>query len=118
MKRTILAVTAMALATLPASVTAAYGSTEHGRSAPAREHQAAPPPATALPNGGYGWGCTQETHQIAGSPASTAYYCRAGAYQWVNSAGAAITTSVLSPNVATDDNHSLLEIAVESTRGT
>jgi hypothetical protein len=62
------------------------------------------PPATALATA-TGTGCTA-------SYASN--YCRAGAYQWATSDGAYISTPVQSPWVDTADNHSLAELAVES----
>lgn len=67
-----------------------------------------PPPAAALASAA-GTGCTYRT--------TSQYYCRAGAYQYVTSDGAYLSTPVQSPVVATADYHSLWELAVESADG-
>ena len=67
-----------------------------------------PPPAAALTTGA-GTGCTLF--------ATSQYYCRAGAYQYVTSDGAFMSTPVQSPVVASADYHSLAEMAVESADG-
>lgn len=67
-----------------------------------------PPPAAALATGA-GTGCTLF--------ATSQYYCRAGAYQYVTSDGAYMSTPVQSPLVASADYHSLAEMAVESADG-
>jgi len=67
-----------------------------------------PPPAAALPTA-TGTGCTYRT--------TSQYFCRAGAYQYVTSDGAYMSTPVQSPVVASADYHSLAELAVESSDG-
>lgn len=68
----------------------------------------APPPVTATTTG-TGTGCTYRT--------TSQYFCRAGAYQYVTSDGAYMSTPVQSPVVATADYHSLAEMAVQSADG-
>lgn len=67
-----------------------------------------PPPAATLATG-TGTGCTYY--------AATQYYCRAGAYQYVTSDGAYMSTPVQSPWVDAADYHSLAEMAVQSADG-
>jgi hypothetical protein len=67
-----------------------------------------PPPAATLTTGA-GTGCTYR--------ATSQYYCRAGAYQYVTADGAYLSTPVQSPVVTTGDHHSLAELAVESADG-
>ena len=143
MKRiALVAIATLALASAPSGLAAAHGSTSHPRSAvggghlvrdpsghlvrvvpghPAPGHRSAdptvPPPATATTSGVGGSGCAKETHKI-GTTSSTLYYCRAGAYQWVNSAGAAVSMPVWQPAIAQGDIHSLGELAVESDTNT
>ena len=81
----------------------------HGRHAPG--HRNAPkdaPPATNL-SGAAGSGCVFRT--------TNQYFCHAGAYQDVTSDGAYLSTTVESPWVESGDDHSLAELAVESSDG-
>lgn len=66
------------------------------------------PPATSVTTAA-GTGCTYRT--------TSQYFCRAGAYQYVTSDGAYMSTPVQSPVVPTADYHSLAELAVESADG-
>lgn len=75
---------------------------------PRQRDQEIPPPAT-VSAAAAGTGCTYRT--------TSQYFCRAGAYQYVTSDGAYMSTPVQSPVVATADYHSLAELAVESRDG-
>jgi hypothetical protein len=81
----------------------------HGRHVPGhRNAPKDPPPATNLSTAA-GTGCAfRSTNQ---------YFCHAGAYQYVTSDGAYMSTPVESPWVQTGDYHSLAELAVESSDG-
>ncbi|MDQ1744997.1 MAG: hypothetical protein QOE23_3336 [Pseudonocardiales bacterium] len=80
------------------------GSTTSGQGEAAKD---APP--TVNSTTGTGTGCTYRT--------TSQYFCRAGAYQYVTSDGAYMSTPVQSPVVATADYHSLAEMAVQSADG-
>ncbi|HST49551.1 neprosin family prolyl endopeptidase [Jatrophihabitans sp.] len=59
-----------------------------------------------------GTGCALRT-----TTPTTQYFCHAGAYQYVTSDGAYMSTPVQSPAVSSADWHSLAELAVESADG-
>lgn len=72
----------------------------------AEQHRAAqgPPPLAT----------TTATTTGCASSSATLFYCHAGVLQSATSDGAYISTPVLSPQVKAGDNHSLAELAVES----
>jgi hypothetical protein len=83
--------------------------TTHGTHTPGQQRAKKDPPPAADLAAGTGTGCTLF--------ATSQYYCRAGAYQYVTSDGAYLSTPVQSPVVASADYHSLAELAVESSDG-
>jgi len=78
----------------------------HGTHTPGQQKAKKDPPPVAFSTA-TGPGCTF----VSG----TTHYCHAGAYQYVASDGAYMSTPVLAPTVASTDTHSLAELAVEST---
>ena len=84
-------------------VTAGSTSQQAGR-ADAKTRPTSPNAITAA-----GSGCAYRT--------TNQYFCHAGAYQYVTSDGAYMSTPVQSPPVGTADYHSLAELAVQSADG-